>query len=106
MEEKKKIGNAKLLIVAFVLTVAIIFGSTYAWVRLTKNSNTVNKITAGSLELTLDDTTSDGITLVNDVPKSYRQGMETKEYTFTLTNKNSTSSYKLSLADLEKYKDE
>ena len=103
MEEKKKIGNTKLLIVAFVLTVAIIFGSTYAWVRLTKNSNTVNKITAGNLELTLDDTTSDGITLVNDVPKSYRQGMETKEYTFTLTNKNSTSSYSLSLKDLEKY---
>ena len=103
MEEKKKIGNAKLLIVAFVLTVAIIFGSTYAWVRLTKNSNTVNKITAGSLELTLDDTTSDGITLVNEVPRSYRQGMETTEYTFTLTNKNSTSSYSLSLKDLEKY---
>ena len=103
MEEKKKIGNAKLLIVAFVLTVAIIFGTTYAWVRLTKNSNTVNKITAGSLELTLDDTTSDGITLVNEVPKSYKQGMETKEYTFTLTNKNSTSSYSLSLKDLEKY---
>ena len=103
MEEKKKIGNTKLLIVAFVLTVAIIFGSTYAWVRLTKNSNTVNKIAAGSLELTLDDTTSDGITLVNEVPKSYKQGMETKEYTFTLTNKNSTSSYSLSLKDLEKY---
>ena len=103
MEEKKKIGNAKLLIVAFVLTVAIIFGSTYAWVRLTKNSNTVNKITAGSLELTLDDTTSDGITLVNEVPRSYRQGMETTEYTFTLTNKNSTSSYSLSLKDLAKY---
>ena len=103
MEEKKKIGNTKLLIVAFVLTVAIIFGSTYAWVRLTKNSNTVNKITAGSLELTLDDTTSDGITLVNEVPRSYRQGMETTEYTFTLTNKNSTSSYSLSLKDLAKY---
>ena len=106
MEEKKKLGNAKLLIVAFVLTVAIIFGSTYAWVRLTKNSNTVNKITAGNLELVLDDTTSEGIKLVNEVPRSYRQGMETKEYTFTLTNKNSTSNYSLSLKDLEKYTDE
>ncbi len=103
MEEKKKIGNTKLLIVAFVLTVAIIFGSTYAWLRLTKTSTIENKITAGNLELTLDDTTSDGIILVNEVPKSYKQGMETKEYTFTLTNKNSTSSYSLSLKDLEKY---
>ncbi len=106
MEEKKKIGNTKLLIVAFVLTVAIIFGSTYAWIRLTKTSTIENKITAGNLELVLDDTTSEGIKLVNEVPKSYKQGMETKEYTFTLTNKNSTSSYKLSLADLEKYIDE
>ena len=84
----------------------LVVGSTYAWLRLTKNSNTINKITAGNLELVLDDTTSEGITLVNEVPRSYRQGMETKEYTFTLTNKNSTSSYKLSLADLEKYTDE
>ena len=103
MEEKKKIGNAKLLIVAFVLTVAIIFGSTYAWVRLTKTSTIENKITAGDLELVLDDTTSEGITLVNEVPKSYKQGMTTNEYTFTLTNKNSTSSYSLSLKDLTTY---
>ena len=103
MEEKKKIGNAKLLIVAFVLTVAIVFGLSYAWLRLTKSSNTVNKITAGNLELVLDDTTSEGIKLVNEVPKSYKQGMETKEYTFTLTSKNSTSSYSLSLKDLAKY---
>ena len=103
MEEKEKIGNAKLLIVAFVLTVAIIFGSTYAWIRLTKTSTIENKITAGNLELVLDDTTSEGIKLVNEVPRSYKQGMETKEYTFTLTNKNSTSSYSLSLKDLAKY---
>ena len=32
--------------------------------------------------------------------------METKEYTFTLTNRGSDSNYKLSLADLEKYTDE
>ena len=103
MEEKKKIGNAQLLIVAFVLTVAIIFGSTYAWIRLTKTSTIENKITAGNLELVLDDTTSEEIKLVNEVPRSYKQGMETKEYTFTLTNKNSTSSYSLSLKDLAKY---
>ena len=104
MEEKKKMGNTKLLIVAFVLTVAIIFGSTYAWVRLTKNSNTVNKITAGNLELVLDDTTSDGITLVNEVPKSYKQGMKTEEYTFTLTNTGTTTNdYTIYLDDVLKF---
>ena len=99
-------NNKKLLMVVLVLTLVLAVGTTYAWLRLTKSSNTVNKITAGNLELVLDDTTSEGITLVNEVPRSYSQGMETKEYTFTLTNKNSTSSYKLSLADLEKYTDE
>ena len=99
-------NNKKLLIIVLILALVFVVGTTYAWLRLTKNSNTVNKITAGNLELVLDDTTSEGITLVNEVPRSYQQGMETTEYTFTLTNKNSTSSYKLSLADLEKYTDE
>ena len=99
-------NNKKLLIIVLVLTLVLAIGTTYAWLRLTKNSNTVNKITAGNLELVLDDTTSEGIKLVNEVPRSYRQGMETKEYTFTLTNKNSTSNYSLSLKDLEKYTDE
>ena len=98
--------NIVVLMVTLILVVAIVFGLSYAWLRLTKSSNTVNKITAGNLELVLDDTTSEGIKLVNEVPRSYRQGMETKEYTFTLTNKNSTSSYSLSLKDLEKYSDE
>ena len=98
--------NIVVLIVPLILVVAIVFGLSYAWLRLTKSSNIVNKITAGNLELVLDDTTSEGIKLVNEVPRSYKQGMETKEYTFTLTNKNSTSNYSLSLKDLEKYTDE
>ncbi len=98
--------NKKALVVILILLLVLVIASTYAWLRLTKSSNTVNKITAGNLELVLDDTTSEGIKLVNEVPRSYRQGMETKEYTFTLTNKNSTSNYSLSLKDLEKYSDE
>ena len=103
MEEKKKMGNAKLLIMALVITLAVVLGTTYAWLRLTKNSDVVNKITAGNLELTLDDTTSEGIKLLKEIPRSYRQGMTTKEYTFTLTNTSSTSSYTLSLKDLTTY---
>ena len=98
--------NKKKLVVILILLLVLVIGTTYAWLRLTKNSNTVNKITAGNLELVLDDTTSEGIKLVNEVPRSYRQGMETIEYTFTLTNNSSVSNYKLSLADLEKYTNE
>ena len=103
MEEKKKIGNGKLLVIAIVLILVVIIGTTYAWLRLTKNSDIVNKITAGNLELTLDDTTSEGIKLLKAIPMSYQQGMTTKEYTFTLTNTSSTSSYTLSLKDLTTY---
>ena len=99
----KNKSNEKLLMIAFILTLVVIIGTTYAWLRLTKNSDVVNKITAGSLELTLDDTTSEGIKLIKEVPRSYRQGMTTKEYTFTLTNKSSTSSYTLLLKDLDTY---
>ena len=103
MEEKKKIGNGKLLVIAIVLILVVIIGTTYAWLRLTKNSDIVNKITAGNLELVLDDTTSEGVKLIKAIPMSYQQGIKTEEYTFTLTNKSSTSSYTLSLKDLTTY---
>ena len=103
MDEKKKIGNGKLLVIALVLTLVVIIGTTYAWLSITKNSEIINKITAGNLELTLDDTTSEGIKLLKAIPMSYQQGIKTEEYTFTLTNKSSTSSYTLSLKDLDTY---
>ena len=102
MREKLK-NNKELLIVMLLLLISIVTAS-YAWFRLTKSSNTVNKITTGGLDLVLDE--GESITLKNEVPRSYKQGMETKEYTFTLTNSGSESNYKLSLADLEKYTDE
>ena len=98
-------NNKKLLIVVFVLTFVLAIGTTYAWLRLTKSSNTVNKITAGSLDIKLDEPTPN-IVLNNEVPKSYRQGMENKEYTFTLTNTSGTSDYKISLEDINVYVDE
>ena len=98
--------NIVVLIVTLILVVAIVFGLSYAWLRLTKSSNTVNKITAGNLELVLDDSTSNGIKLVKALPMSYQQGIKTEEYTFTLTNTSSTSNYTLSLDDLNTYTDD
>ena len=103
MEEKKKIGNRKLLVIAIVLILVVIIGTTYAWLRISQESKIINKITAGSLELTLDDKASEGIKLIKAIPMSYQQGITTEEYTFTLTNKSSTSSYTLSLKDLTTY---
>ena len=106
MNETKKIGNAKLLVIAVVLTLVVVLGTTYAWLSISQESKIINKITAGNLELTLDDTTSEGIKLTKEIPRSYQQGMATKEYTFTLTNKSSTSSYTLSLKDLTTYRND
>ena len=74
MEEKKKIGNGKLLVIAIVLILVVIIGTTYAWLNITKKSGIVNKITAGNLELTLDDTTSNGILVEKAVPMSDEKG--------------------------------
>ncbi|MDO5003333.1 MAG: BspA family leucine-rich repeat surface protein [bacterium] len=101
MDKGKKKNNIKLLVGAIILTLVVVLGTTYAWLRITRNSNVINKIKAGSLEMILDDSTTDGIKLINEVPKSYRQGMETKEYTFTLTNTGTTNNnYSIYLDDV------
>ena len=101
MDKEKKKNNIKLLVGAIILTLVVVLGTTYAWLRITRNSNVINKIKAGSLEMILDDSTTDGIKLINEVPKSYRQGMETKEYTFTLTNTGTTNNnYSIYLDDV------
>ena len=107
MEEKKKIGNGKLLVIAIVLILVVIIGTTYAWYRITRSSDTINKIKAGSLEMTLDDIATEGIKLLNEVPKSYSQGMKTEEYTFILTNTGTTTNdYTIYLDDVLKFTDD
>ena len=94
-------NNKKLLIIVLVLILVLVIGTTYAWLRLTKSSNTVNKITAGNLELVLDDTTSEGIKLEKAVPISDVEGEKGTEYTFTLENKGTVNlNYYLYLNDL------
>ena len=100
--KKKKLGNTKLLIIAVVMTFVVMFGTTYAWLRLTKTSTIENKITAGNLELVLDDTTSEGIKLEKAVPISDVEGEKGTEYTFTLENKGTIDlNYYLYLNDLD-----
>ncbi len=102
MMKKKKLGNTKLLIIAVVMIFVVMFGTTYAWLRLTKTSTIENKITAGNLDLVLDDTTSEGIKLEKAVPISDAEGEKGTEYTFTLENKATVDlNYYLYLNDLD-----
>lgn len=91
--------NRELIVAALVVLILIITGS-YAWLKLTETGQKVNTIKAGSLSMELDESTSEGIELINTVPMSYQQGMETTEYTFILKNNSTVASeYSISLDD-------
>ena len=74
-------------------------GATYAWLRLTLSGSKINILRAGGLELTLEET-SEGITLEDVVPVTDTKGLQGNEYTFTLENKGSDSSYTIYLDDV------
>ena len=98
-EEKKKSKKIKLIIITSCLVLLLVMGATYAWLRLTLNGSKVNVLRAGGLELTLNET-SEGITLEDVVPVTDAKGLQGKEYTFTLENKGSDSSYTIYLDDV------
>ena len=56
--------NKELIVAIFVVLLLIITGS-YAWLTLTKTSEKVNVIKAGSLYMELDDSATEGIKLIN-----------------------------------------
>ena len=98
-EKNKTMKQAKIMIVMALLIVFALAG-TYAWMMLTKTSTVVNKITAGSLDLILDESSSDGILLQNQDPMSYQQGLTTQAYTFKLKNNSATDiDYTINLVD-------
>ena len=107
MEEQKQENKKfqKWPIVVLALLVILVIGATFAWFTLTKTSEKVNTIKAGSLSMELDDKASDGILLQKAIPMSYQQGVATTEYTFTLKNNGSKGDYKISLIDEATYTD-
>ena len=88
----------------FVVVCAIIMlvGLSYAWLQLTLWGEKELTLRAGTLELNLDDSMSEGITMVDVVPISDEEGLESSGYTFTLENTgNVDSNYEIYLDDLE-----
>lgn len=106
--EKKENKNQKkvIAIVALLVLVLVVAGS-YAWLRVSVGpAQNVNKIKAGTISLRLDETSTDGINLVKQIPLSYAQGIQTQSYTFSLVNEGTTDSdYTITLNDLAKYVD-
>ncbi len=85
-----------------VSAVLMLIGLSYAWLQLTfRGTKELTILTAGNLELELDDTMTGGISFTEAVPVTDEEGMSQDGYTFTLENKgNVTSDYTIYLDDL------
>ena len=100
MEEKKKMSKATKQLFILAFTLILLIAGSYAWLTLQVAGNKTNILRAGTLKLTLDDTTSNGILLEKAVPMSDTKGKTTTEYTFTLQNSGSTVGYTIYLDDV------
>ena len=101
MKEKTKMSKATKQLFALAFTLVLLIAGSYAWLTLQVTGNKTNILRAGTLKLTLDDTTSNGILLEKAVPMSDSKGQLGTEYTFTVENKGKTSlDYNLYLKDV------
>ena len=82
--------------------VIIIIGLSYAWLRTAIEGKKNIQITVGEISIILDDSSSNGINLVNAIPTYDSKGKETEAYTFSLRNESNIELYyTLSLVDDE-----
>ncbi len=104
MKEKKEkwLKKHKMGVIVGVSAVLMLLGLSYAWLQLTlRGTKELTILTAGSLELELDDTMAGGISFTEAIPISNEEGLSQEGYTFTLENKgNVTSDYTIYLDDL------
>lgn len=90
MTKKKIIILSSIL----VITIVLAFSASYALFRFNVTKNTNFKLTLGTLELVIKDTTTeDKFVLTNAVPMKDETALEQKGYTFTLTNTGTIDSY-------------
>ncbi len=107
MEENNKKENwlkkHKMGVIVVVSAVLMLIGLSYAWLQLTlRGTKELTILTAGSLELELDDTMTGGIAFTEAVPVTDEEGLSQDGYTFTLENKGTIDSdYTIYLDDLE-----
>ncbi len=106
MKEKKVskwMREHKMSIFVIVSAVVMLIGLSYAWLQITlRGEREINIFAAGSLQLELDDTMTNGIRVENAVPITDEEGKAQTAYTFTLTNKGTVDSdYTIYLDDLD-----
>ena len=95
--------NKKRIIIPIILLVLVIaLSMSYAWFVWKTEGNQTVKLTGGSLDLRLDETSSNGINILRAIPQSDSQGLENEAYTFSVINNSDVNaSYQLYLDDEE-----
>lgn len=95
-------GPVKGLCVVLVLAMVMLMGSSYAFYKMTVETDKRITLTSGSLEVSLDDEESVEISLDNAEPVTDQEGLSYEPYTFTLTNNGKIDGdYALYLDDVE-----
>lgn len=99
--------DSRRLIFSIFFVAILLIASTFAWIRIGKDTEATHKLVAGTLNMTLDESTSEGITLQKAIPIPYREGIKTTEYTFTLKNTGIyTTGYKISFENKDEFVNE
>ncbi|MDO5003882.1 MAG: InlB B-repeat-containing protein [bacterium] len=89
-------------LIVLIIFLILFMTSSFAWLNITKKSEKISTLRAGSLSLILDESTTEGISLENIVPVSDKKGFSEKGYTFKLINKGTIkANYIITLDDLE-----
>ena len=96
-QEKKK---RKILIGTLILVLCVVLGISYAYLSISLTSSKENLVKVGDLNLVLDETSSNGITLENGVAITDEEGLTQEGASFSLKNNGKAYvCYKLYLDD-------
>lgn len=102
MEEKKKKNKSHFLILILVVLLLFVAGTYAVWTRV-YNGEKENVIDTATLILTLDESDSNEIALLNTVPVSDTKGLTFKPYTFKLKNSGTIkANYRLKIVNYDK----
>ena len=103
MEEKNKEHKTRFIILAFGILICFVAIGYAAWTKV-YNGEKENSIDTATLILTLDESESNEISLLNTVPVSDATGLTYRPYTFKLKNSGTIkANYRLKIIDYEKF---
>ena len=93
-------NKKKSIVTVVILLIVIFIGLSYAWLRTTINGEKNVQLVVGNIDLVLDESSTNGIRLVNQIPTYDDVGKEGSPYTFSLKNNSNIGLYyTLSLVD-------